>query len=44
MDTLAVITSRTPVWLKEAGIIVLGVFGGLALFQATKKHLPQKIG
>ena len=43
MDTLAIVSSRTPTWLKEAGIIVLGVFGGLALFQATKKHLPTKI-
>ncbi len=44
MDTLAIVSAKTPVWLKEAGIIILGVFGGLALFQATKKHLPNKIG
>jgi len=44
VDTLAIVSSRTPVWLKEAGIIVLGVFGGLALFQMAKKHIPNKIG
>lgn len=41
MNTLAVVNQYTPVWVKEAGIIVVGVFGGLALFQAIKKHLPK---
>ncbi len=31
---------RTPIWLKEALTIAVGVLGGLALFQATKKHIP----
>lgn len=31
---------RTPIWLKEALTITVGVFGGMYLFAAMKKKLP----